>query len=88
MPVQYEPQPPPRNVSNLRLFWIIWCCLWAAFWFLSGFFTLIGFLGAPIALLFLLLPIGKGPRPKAYYVPPQAQDEAYLRWQREHGEVN
>jgi hypothetical protein len=100
MPIHYEPQPPPRNVSNVRLFWIIWCCLWAGFWFISGFFTLIGFLGAPVALLFLLLPIGKGPRPEAYYVPdnqfpppgnPQriagpAYDEAYQRWLRERGE--
>jgi hypothetical protein len=101
MPVQYEPQPPPRNVSNLRLFWIIWCCLWAGFWFISGFFTIIGFLGAPVALLFILLPIGKGPRPKAYYVPPSppplgqspgpyrvegpAHDEAYQAWLKDQG---
>lgn len=87
MPIQYEPQPPPRNVSNVRLVWIIWCLLWAGFWFISGFFTIIGFLGAPCALLCLLLPIGKGPRPKAYFTPP-GQDEAYQRWQREQGEVN
>ena len=98
MPVYYEPQPPARNVSNVRLFWIIWCCLWAGFWFISGFFTLIGFLGAPVALLFILLPIGKGPKAKAYYLPNQpappanlqrvdgpAYDEAYQRWLREQG---
>jgi hypothetical protein len=98
MPIAYEPQPPPRNVGNLRLFWIIWCLLWAAFWFISGFFTLIGFLGAPIALLFLLLPIGKSPRPKAYFVPPQSQlgpsqtngaaDPAYQQWLKEQGRAN
>jgi hypothetical protein len=89
MPIQYEPQPPPRNVSNLRLFWIIWCCLWAGWWFLFGIFTFfLGWLLCPVALACILLPIGKAPRPNAYYVPPQAPDEAYLRWQREHGEVN
>jgi hypothetical protein len=33
MPVYYEPQPPPHNVSNVRLFSINWCCAWAGFWF-------------------------------------------------------
>jgi hypothetical protein len=49
-------------------------------------------------LLFLLLPVGKGPRPKAYHVPdnhfPRPSnphridgpnyDEAYQRWLRDH----
>jgi hypothetical protein len=70
MPVVFDPQPPPRNVGNLRLFWIIWCLVWAGFWFLSGFFTVfIGWIGVPISLLLLLLPVGKGPRPKAYHIP-------------------
>jgi hypothetical protein len=70
MPTYYGPQPPPRNVSNLRLFWIIWCCIWSFIWFWIGFATLfVGWVMIPVSLLCILIPIGKGPRPVAYHVP-------------------
>lgn len=48
--------------SNLRIFWIIWCCGWAVFWFFSGFFTfLLGWLGVPFSLLMILIPVGITP---------------------------
>src|ERR1039458_9189844 len=46
-------------MSNTRIFWIIWCSMWALFWLLIGFFTLlIGWIGVPISLLCILIPIG------------------------------
>jgi hypothetical protein len=55
---------PVRN-SNLRVFWIIWCAAWAFFRFVAGFFTLfIGWVGIPISLLFILIPVGSGGPPQ------------------------
>lgn len=46
-------------MSNLRLFWIIWCVMWALGWLLVGFFTFfIGWLFVPFSLLAILIPIG------------------------------
>ena len=53
-------------MSNVRVFWIIWCVMWALGWLLIGFFTIfIGWLFVPLSLLAILIPIGstKNPRP-------------------------
>lgn len=43
----------------MRTFWIIWCCFWAAFWMLAGFFTFfLAWILVPFSLLAILLPIG------------------------------
>ena len=47
-------------MTPLRTFWVAWCCFWAAFWLLAGFFTIIGWAGVPLSLLGLLLPVGTG----------------------------
>lgn len=53
-------------MSNLRIFWIIWCSFWALFWLFSWWFTFgIGLLGVPISLLAILIPIGADPN-RAY----------------------
>jgi hypothetical protein len=52
-------------MSNTRIFWIIWCSMWALAWLLIGFFTFfIGWIGVPISLLCILIPIGSSPRPQ------------------------
>lgn len=49
-------------MSNLRIFWIIWCSGWAFFWLLTGFFTfLLGWLFVPLSLLAILIPVGVEP---------------------------
>ena len=46
-------------MSNVRVFWIIWCVMWAMGWLLIGFFTIfIGWLFVPLSLLAILIPIG------------------------------
>ena len=46
-------------MSNVRVFWIIWCVMWALGWLLIGFFTIfIGWLFVPLSLLAILIPIG------------------------------
>ncbi len=46
-------------MSNLRIFWIIWCSMWALGWFFVGFFTFfIGWLFVPLSLLAILIPLG------------------------------
>jgi hypothetical protein len=47
-------------MSNTRIFWIAWCCMWALGWLLLGFFTIITWLFVPFSLLAILIPIGKG----------------------------
>lgn len=73
--------------SGLRVFWIIWCCFWAAFWMFSGFVTLIGFFGVPLSLLAILIPIGvqqAPPRHMIYQLPPpcvRCGAPYYAHWQ-------
>jgi hypothetical protein len=50
-------------MTPLRTFWVAWCSLWAAFWLLAGFFTIIGWAGVPLSLLAILLPVGNPPKP-------------------------
>jgi hypothetical protein len=60
-------------VSNTRIFWIIWCTMWAVGWLLIGFFTfLLGWIMVPPSLLAILLPVGRadsGPAPQVVYPP-------------------
>ncbi|MHB1536435.1 MAG: DUF2510 domain-containing protein [Acidimicrobiales bacterium] len=57
-------------MSNTRIFWIIWCSMWAFFWLLMGFFTfLLGWIFVPFSLLAILIPVGAGPKSN-YPVPP------------------
>jgi hypothetical protein len=68
-------------MSNVRPFWIAWCCCWAAFWLIIGFFTFgLGWIGLPLSLLAILIPIGAPAQPMPplpYYPPaPQAWDMA------------
>lgn len=52
---------------NIRAFWIIWCCFWAAFWFVAGWFTLFfAWIGIPFSLLAILIPVG-APGPSSDY---------------------
>lgn len=46
-------------MSNLRIFWVAWCSFWALFWLLIGFFTIIGWLGVPLSLSAILIPVGQ-----------------------------
>jgi hypothetical protein len=46
-------------MSQTRIFWIIWCSMWALGWLLLGFFTIITWLFVPLSLLAILLPVGK-----------------------------
>lgn len=58
-------------MSDLRVFWIIWCSMWAAFWMLMGFVTLgIAWLLVPAALLAIFMPVGQAPRPPRAQLPP------------------
>lgn len=51
-------------MSNLRIFWLAWCLMWALFWMFVGFFTFgLGFLGIPLSLLCILIPIGQNSTP-------------------------
>jgi hypothetical protein len=64
----------PQGVGTVRIFWIIWCCFWALGWLLIGFFTfLFGWLMVPLALLAILLPVGKPSQSKAIYFPQAPQ---------------
>src|SRR4051794_37183765 len=63
-------------MSNVRPFWIAWCCCWAAFWLIIGFFTFgLGWIGVPLSLLAILIPIGPPaqPTPPLPYYPPAPQ---------------
>jgi len=52
-------------MSNVRPFWIAWCVAWAFFWFVGGFFTLgFGWLGVPLSLLSIIIPVGAPARPQ------------------------
>jgi hypothetical protein len=60
-------------MSTGRVMWIIFCCLWAGFFFILGFATIITWLLVPFALLAILLPVGKSPRklpPGGYHAQP------------------
>jgi uncharacterized SAM-binding protein YcdF (DUF218 family) len=55
-------------VSNLRVFWFVWCSMWALGWLLMGFFTLgLAWLFVPLSLVAILVPIG---RDTAAAIPP------------------
>lgn len=41
----YQPQ---QGASNVRIFWITWCCFWALDWLM-----------VPVSLLAILLPVGR-----------------------------
>ncbi len=61
-------------MSNTRIFWIIWCSMWALLWLLVGFFTfLLGWLLVPVSLLAILIPVGAAPTGRKYvtFQPPQ-----------------
>lgn len=50
-------------MTNLRIFWVIWCCMWALGWLLAGFASFgIAWLGVPVSLLCILIPIGNDSR--------------------------
>ncbi len=72
-------------MTNLRIFWIIWCCFWGLGWLLVGFFFFPLWLFVPFSLLAILLPIGRS-RPPAYYDPVQhnvivdPNDPDYPKW--------
>ncbi|BBG01912.1 MULTISPECIES: hypothetical protein [Pseudonocardia] len=54
-------------MSDLRVFWIIWCSMWAFGWFVVGFMTLfLGWLMVPMSLLAILIPVGVTARPPGY----------------------
>jgi hypothetical protein len=87
-------------MSNTRIFWIAWCCMWALGWLLLGFFTIITWLFVPFSLLAILLPIGKTTEHnininvnKAQPTPPSGniringpdEEEVYQRWLRDQG---
>lgn len=55
-------------MDNTRVFWIAWCSAWALGWFTIGWFTLgLGWLGVPLSLLAILIPVGAPARPQ---IPP------------------
>ena len=50
-------------MSGPRVAWIIFCLLWAGLWLFLGFWTLgLAWIGVPVSLLAILLPIGKEKR--------------------------
>lgn len=61
--------------NNARVFWIAWCCVWALFWLIIGFFTFgLGWFGTGLSLLAILIPVGVSAQlhlPPAPYYPPQ-----------------
>lgn len=81
-------------MSNLRIFWIAWCVMWALFWLILGFFTIIGWVGVPFSLLSILIPVGQAEGPtvvqqNAYWPPPAAAppgwypdpwNQSLMRW--------
>ena len=47
-------------MSNTRVFWIIWCSMWALGWMLAGFFTLgLLWVMVPASLVAILIPVGR-----------------------------
>jgi hypothetical protein len=60
------------SMSNVRVFWIIWCVMWALGWLLIGFFTIfLGWLFVPLSLLAILIPIGSTQNSRPIISPPQ-----------------
>lgn len=51
-------------MSNLRVFWIIWCSMWAFGWLLFGWLLILGWVMVPVSLLAILIPVGASPRPQ------------------------
>lgn len=46
-------------MSNLRIFWIIWCSAWALGWMTAGWLIFpINLLMIPASLLAILVPVG------------------------------
>lgn len=51
-------------MSNVRVFWIAWCAMWALGWLLIGFLTFgLGWLMVPVSLLAILIPVGRTAEP-------------------------
>lgn len=48
-------------MSNLRIFWIIWCTMWAFGWLLCGFIFFPVWIFVPLSLGAILIPIGSAP---------------------------
>lgn len=64
-------------MSNVRVFWIIWCCAWALGWACFGWILFgVGLLLAPISLLAILIPVGAPARDEYYrrQLPPYGHD--------------
>jgi hypothetical protein len=54
--------------SNARVFWIIWCCGWAFFWFVIGFFSFgLAWVMVPVSLIAILIPVGVDRSPPAVW---------------------
>ena len=52
-----------RNMSGVRLAWVIWCLMWAGFWAVSLIVgNVFAFILAPLSACAVLIPIGKGPK--------------------------
>lgn len=69
-------------MTNARIFWIIWCSMWALFWLLAGFFTfLVGWLLVPVSLLAILIPVGGGGAPPKYIRFPGGRPPSQPPWQ-------
>ena len=47
-----------QAMSNLRIFWIIWCSMWALGWLLCGFLFIPLRLFVPLSLGAILIPVG------------------------------
>ena len=67
--------PPSQSCGNEQRpsLLIAWCCCWAAFWLIIGFFTFgLGWIGVPFSLPAILIPIGAHaqPMPPLPYYPP------------------
>ena len=49
-------------MSSLRIFWIIWCTMWAFGWLLCGFIFFPVWIFVPLSLGAILIPIGSAPK--------------------------
>lgn len=46
------------TVKTGRMIWLIWSCLWAAFWLVMGFFTVgLGWIAMPLTMALGYVPL-------------------------------